>query len=148
MSEEDVKWIHDTTGRFSRRPWYPQAYLDEKCEQILFEFLNELYGQITVPVPTGALIKLIERDARELKLYADLTQVEEGLLGVTFFDPPQKAEVRIAGKLYTDPHGAHLLRFTLAHEYIHVQVHDPLLSAAGEREAPGAALCGRRDADA
>lgn len=131
MSEEDVKWIHDTTGRFRRRPWYPQAYLDEKCEQILFEFLTELYDQITVPVPTGALIKLIERDAKELKLYADLTKVEEGLLGVTFFDPPAKPEVRIAGKLYRDPNGAHLLRFTLAHEYMHVQVHDPLYQRAG-----------------
>jgi hypothetical protein len=44
-----------------------------------------------VPVPTGALIKLIERDAHELKLYADLTKVEEGLLGVTFFDPPARS---------------------------------------------------------
>jgi transcriptional regulator with XRE-family HTH domain len=28
---------------------YTQAYLDARCEQILFEFLTELYGQITVP---------------------------------------------------------------------------------------------------
>ena len=77
--------------------------MDQRCEHLLFAFLNELYGQVTVPVPTGALIKLIERDAHELKLYADLTQVEEGLLGVTLFDPPAKPEVRIAGKLYRDP---------------------------------------------
>jgi uncharacterized protein DUF955 len=113
-------------------PLYPLSYLDQRCEHLLFEFLNELYGQVTVPVPTGALIKLIERDARPpLNPYADLSQVEEGLLGVTFFDPPAKPEVRIAGKLYRDPHGAHLLRFTLAHEYIHVQVHDPLYQRAG-----------------
>lgn len=118
--------MRDATGRFSRRPWYTQAYLDERCEQILFEFLNELYGQITIPVPTGALIKLIERDARELNLYADLTQVEEGLLGVTFFDPPRKPEVRIARALYEDAKGAHRFRFTLAHEYMHVRVHNPL----------------------
>jgi len=63
MSEEDIEfeWIPDTTGRFRHRPWYTQAYLDERCEQLLFEFLTQLYGQITVPVPTGALIKLIER---------------------------------------------------------------------------------------
>jgi hypothetical protein len=97
MSEDDIEfeWIRDSTGRFRRRPWYTQAYLDQRCEQILFEFLYELYGQITIPVPTGALIKLIERDARELNLYADLTKVEEGLLGVTFFEPPGKPEVRI-----------------------------------------------------
>jgi hypothetical protein len=105
--------------------------MDQRCEHLLFAFLNELYGQVTVPVPTGALIKLIERDAHELKLYADLTQVEEGLLGITLFDPPAKPEVRIAGKLYRDPYGAHLLRFTLAHEYIHVQIHDPFYQRAG-----------------
>jgi hypothetical protein len=132
MSEEDLEfeWIHDTTGRFRRRPWYTQAYLDQCCERILFEFLNELYGQITVPVPTGALIKLIERDARELNLYADLTKVEEGLLGVTFFDPPGKPEVRIARALYEDAKGVHRCRFTLAHEYVHVRVHNPLYQKA------------------
>jgi hypothetical protein len=131
MSEEDVKWVRDITGRFSRRPWYTQAYLDERAEQILFEFLNELYGQVTIPVPTGALIKLIERDALELNLYSDLTKVEQGLWGVTFFEPPKKPEVRIAGKLYRDPNGAHPVRFTLAHEYIHVYVHNPLYQQAG-----------------
>ena len=125
----------NATGRFSRRRWYTQAYLDERCEQILFEFLNDLYGQITVPVPTGALIKLIERDVRELNLYADLTQVEEGLLGVTFFDPPRKPEVRIARALYEDAKGAHRLRFTLAHEYMHVSVHNPLYQGAAIPEA-------------
>jgi hypothetical protein len=128
MSEDDIEfeWIRDSTGRFRRRPWYTQAYLDQRCEQILFEFLYELYGQITIPVPTGALIKLIERDARELNLYADLTEVEEGLLGVTFFEPPGKPEVRIARALYEDLRILHRCRFTLAHEYIHVCVHDPL----------------------
>lgn len=132
MSEEDVKWVRDTTGRFERRPWYSQAYLDRRCEEILFEFLHELYGQITVPVPTSAIIKLIERSARPpVNLYADLSKVEERIWGVTFFDPPNKPEVRIAGQLSRDPHGAHLLRFTLAHEYIHVRVHNSLYQEAG-----------------
>jgi hypothetical protein len=130
MSEEDVRWTRDATGRFSRRPWYTQAYLDERCEQILSEFLNQLYGQVTIPVPTGALIKLIERDARELNLYADLSKVEEGLLGVTFFDPPRKPEVRIARALHEDAKGAHRFRFTLAHEYMHVRIHNPLYQEA------------------
>jgi hypothetical protein len=132
MSEENVRWIADSTGRFTRRPWYPQPYLDRRCEEILFEFLNSLYGQVTIPVPTGAIIKLIERDARPpLDLYADLSKVEERIWGVTFFDPPRKPEVRIAGSLYRDPHGSHLPRFTLAHEYFHVRVHNPLYQRAG-----------------
>ena len=117
-------------GRFRRRPWDTQAYLDERCEQILFEFLKELYGQITVPVPTGALIKLIERDAREFNLYADLTKVEDGLLGVTFFDPPGKPEVRIARAQYEDARAVNRCRFTLAHEYAHVCIHNPLYQTA------------------
>jgi IrrE N-terminal-like domain len=131
MSEEDVKWIPDDSGRFTTRPWYSQAYLDQRCEHILFEFLNELYGHITLPLPTGALIKLIERDAKELNLHADLTQVEPRILGVTDFEPPTKPKVSIAGKLYRDPHAAHLFRFTLAHEYIHVRAHGPLYQQAG-----------------
>jgi IrrE N-terminal-like domain len=132
MSEEEVKWVRDTTGRFDRRPWYSQAYLDRRCEEILFEFLNQLYGQATIPVPTATLIKLIERDAKPpVDLYADLGKVEPNIWGVTFFEPPNKPEVRIAGNLYRDPHGSHLLRFTLAHEYLHVHLHNPLYQQAG-----------------
>lgn len=47
-------------------------------------------------------------------------------MGVTFFDPPGKPEVRIARALYEDSKGVHRCRFTLAHEYIHVHVHNPL----------------------
>jgi hypothetical protein len=147
MSEEDVKWVRDTTGRFSRRPWYTQAYLDERAEQILFEFLNDLYGQVTIPVPTGALIKLIERDALEVNLYSDLTKVEQGLWGVTFFEPPKKPEVRIAGKLYRDPNGAHPVRFTPAHEYIHVYVHNRFINRRAARTATSSAVRATRRSD-
>ena len=46
--------IRDTTGRFSCRPYYEQTYLDENCERLIFDFPNELYGQITLPMHTGA----------------------------------------------------------------------------------------------
>jgi hypothetical protein len=132
MSEEEIRWVRDNTGRFERRPWYTEAYLDRCCEQVLFEFLNHLYGQVTIPVPTAAIIKLIERDAKPpLNLYADLSKVEEHIWGVTFFRPPEKPEVRIARKLYRDPHASHLLRFTLAHEFLHVLLHNPLYQQSG-----------------
>jgi hypothetical protein len=132
MSEEDVKWVRDTTGRFSRRPWYSQAYLDRRAEEILFDFLKELYGHVTTPVPTGALTKLIERDARELNLYANLKRAELGLLGVTNFEPPKRPVVRIDRTLFEDAKGVNRFRFTLAHEYMHVLVHNPLYNGAGE----------------
>lgn len=121
-------WVRDTTGRFHRRPYYQQSFLDQRCERLIFDFLRLLYGQITIPVPNGALIKLVERDAGDLNLYAELP---EGVLGVTYFDPPRKPRVRIAGTLFHDARRLHRLRFTLAHEYAHVVIHAPLYLRAG-----------------
>jgi hypothetical protein len=123
-----MRWVRDTTGRFSRRPYYRQDYLDQRCEQLIFAFLNELYGQITIPVPNGAILKLIERDARDLNLYAELP---ESVLGVTYFDPPRKPTVRIARSLFEDPRQLHRIRFTLCHEYGHVRIHAPLYQRSG-----------------
>jgi hypothetical protein len=122
-----MRWVRDTTGRFSRRPYYQQADLDERCERLLFDFLTGLYGQITLPVPNGALIKLLERDADALDLYADL---HEGILGVTDFNPPRKPRVRIARELFLDSKRLHRLRFTFMHEYAHVWIHAPLYASA------------------
>ena len=74
------------------------------------------------------MIKLIERDAKELNVYADLA---EGIHGVTYFDPPRKPKVRIARELFTESWRVHRLRFTLAHEYAHVRIHAPLYNSAG-----------------
>jgi hypothetical protein len=59
-----MKWVPDRTGRFERRPYYEHDELDGECERLIAEFLIEFYGQMPVPIPTGALLKLIERDAR------------------------------------------------------------------------------------
>lgn len=126
-----MDWIRDTTGRFSRRPYYHNAFLDENCERLIFDFLNELYGQITVPVPNGALLKLIERDARDLNVYADLSSEGDGVEGVTYFEPPQKPRVSIARELFVDSRRVNRLRYTLAHEYGHVRIHAPLYARAG-----------------
>jgi len=121
-------WVRDNTGRFRRRPYYRQSVLDQRCERLMCEFLQLLYGQVTIPVPNGALIKLVERDARDLDLYAELP---EGVLGVTYFDPPHKPQVRIARSLFEDTRRLHRFRFTLAHEYAHVVLHAPLYLRLG-----------------
>ena len=131
--------------RFTRRPWYPQPYLDRRCEEILFEFLNPLYGQVTIPGSTGAIIKLIERDARPpLDLYADLSKVEGRIWGVTFFDPPRKPEVRIAGSLYRDPQ-AFIFAFYPGSRILSRPGPQPTLSAGWQRQPRRAALFRRRD---
>ena len=53
-------WVKDNTGRFLRRPSYQQSFLDRRCERLIITFLIRLYGRVTIPVPSGALIKLLE----------------------------------------------------------------------------------------
>src|SRR5205807_2385397 len=90
QGEEAMKWVRDNTQRFERRPFYEQAELDVEAERLVTEFSSHFYGQMLVPIPTGALTKLIERDADTLDLYADLTSEGEGVEAVTYFAPKFK----------------------------------------------------------
>jgi Zn-dependent peptidase ImmA (M78 family) len=121
-----VKYIRDTTGRFSLRPYYEQIELDYECEQIITEFMRERYGNLILPIPTDALTKLIERDAADLDLYADLSGEAPGVQGVTDFYPDQKPKVRIAQELSEQEWREHRLRTTATHEYGHVKFHNHL----------------------
>jgi hypothetical protein len=128
-----VKYIRDVTGRFGVRPYYEAAYIDAECERLMTEFMRERYGGLTLPIPTDALTKLIERDASDLDLYADLSDEEAFIDGVTdfFLDPDLKPAVRIAKGLSEEGRRETRLRTTLTHEYFHVKFHGPLY----EREA-------------
>ncbi len=121
-----MKWLPDSTGRFEKRPYFEQDELDRDCERLVADFLDDLYGQMLVPVPTGALLKLIERDAADLDLYADLANEGDGVEGVTYFFPTGKPKVRIMRALTEQRHRAHRLRNILAHEYVHVWLHSSL----------------------
>ena len=121
-------WVNDNTGPFLRRPCYQQSFLDRRCERLIVASLMRLYGQVTVPVLSGALIKLVERYAPDLDLYA---QLPEGVLGVTQFDPPRKPRVQNERTLFEDGRRVHRLRFTRAHECAHVVIHAPLYLRAG-----------------
>ena len=67
-----MKLVHDITGRFRERPHYELDELEEECEQTAFTFLEEQYGQVLIPIPTNALVVLIEQYAEDLDLFADL----------------------------------------------------------------------------
>ena len=121
-----MKYIHDATGRFSLRPYYDQTELDHECERIISEFMREMYGDLILPIPTDALTKLIERDAADLDLYADLSGYGSGVQGITDFYPGQKPTVCIAKELSEQEWRAHRLRTTLTHEYGHVKFHSHL----------------------
>lgn len=120
-----MKYIHDTTGRFHMRPYYEADELDLECERIITEFMQERCGELILPIPTDILTKLIERDAEDLDLYADLSAEGSDVQGVTDFYPGQKPHVRIAEELSQDRY-EHRLRTTLTHEYGHVWFHKAL----------------------
>jgi hypothetical protein len=121
-----VKYVPDTTHRFRLRPHFEPKELDEECEHIITDFMQELHGRLILPLPTDDLTKLIERDAADLDLYADLTNEGADVEGVTSFQPNQKPIVRISTHLSEGNCSEHRLRTTLTHEYGHVKFHAPL----------------------
>jgi hypothetical protein len=118
-------WVPDATGRFRKRPYFFEEALNRRCERAIRRFTENLYGHFTVPVPTGALIKLIEKHAAHLYLYSDLSGEGDGVEGVTYFLAGERPIVKIARQLYEDPVRANRLRYTLAHEFGHVYFHAP-----------------------
>ncbi len=91
--------------------------------------MENRYDGLTLPIPTDALMNLIERDARDLDCYADLTTAGPGVDGLTRFSPGSKPKVRIARELSEPGKNEHRLRTTLSHEYAHVMLHSPLWEA-------------------
>jgi len=144
-------WIHDSTGRFGKQPYYDAREFDLDCERTISEFLIERHGDLVLPIPTDTLTKLLERDASDLDLYADLGDGDDAdIEGVTDFVIGEKPRVRIRASLSSDPRRENRLRTTLTHEYGHVKYHDPLyqLKACNLRlfdEEPPAPLRCQRD---
>lgn len=121
-----MKWISDSTRRFPRRPFYLPGELDEFCEHTITCFMSEQHGRLILPIPTDTITKLIERDAADLDLYADLSDEGWEIEGVTDFYPSEKPRVRIAKELSEQEWRVHRLRTTLSHEYGHIKLHAPL----------------------
>lgn len=88
--------------------------------------MGERYGHLTLPIPTDALMNLIERDAEDLDLYADLSNEGPSVDGLTRFFHGSKPKVLIAQELSLPGRSEHQLRTTLSHEYAHVMLHDRL----------------------
>src|ERR1700730_9789408 len=121
-----MKWVRDATGRFPKRPHYLPEELDAECEEIVRGFLLDRYGSVEYPIRTDDLTVLLERDAEDLDLYADLSKEEGQVEGVTDFRLGKKPRVKIAARLSNAPNLENRLRTTLTHEYGHVRFHDLL----------------------
>lgn len=124
-----IRYYPDNTGRFAKRPYYENDELDRQCERVVTEFMEDRHDGLTLPIPTDALMNLIERDAEDLDCYADLSSAGPGVDGLTRFFPGRKPEVRIARELSLPGRSEHRMRTTLSHEYAHVMLHDRLWEA-------------------
>jgi hypothetical protein len=118
-----VTYVRDLTGRFQQRPHYKPEELDRECESVITGFLKGLYGVARYPVDTEDLKTLIERDAEDLDVYADLSIYGPDVEGVTEFKPGRKPAVKIASVLTEDERRENRLRTTLTHEWGHVHFH-------------------------
>ena len=123
-----VRMVPDRTGRFAQRPHYRPEELDRECEELITQFLRNLHGKARFPVDTDDLTKLIERDADDLDLYADLSHLGPSVEGVTEFHPGRRPTVRVSADLSNDPRRENRLRTTLTHEFGHLHFHSYLWS--------------------
>jgi Zn-dependent peptidase ImmA (M78 family) len=121
-----VTFVRDHTGRFQQRPHFKPEELDRECESIITGFLKQLHGDVRYPIDTEDLKNLIERDAEDLDVYADLSVYGADVEGVTEFHPGSKPAVKIASILTEDARRENRLRTTLTHEYGHVHFHSYL----------------------
>ncbi|MFL6283677.1 MAG: ImmA/IrrE family metallo-endopeptidase [Pyrinomonadaceae bacterium] len=113
----------------AKREWTHEE-LDFMAEFIVRDLMSTRYSVFSHPVPTDALIRLIEQDAGDLDLYSDLSGHGENVIGFTYIYKDMRPEVFIAKDLSEEPKREHELRRTLAHEYGHVKLHSRLLDTA------------------
>lgn len=122
-----MKWVKDTTGRFSERPYYGDKELDIECESLVASFLTQKYGSVSFPLSTEDLTILIEQQVSDLDIYADLSAEGADVEGMTLFPRGKKPQVLIDQKLSSQDSRENRLRTTLSHELGHVKLHGFLI---------------------
>jgi Zn-dependent peptidase ImmA (M78 family) len=122
-----MKLLRDPLGRPIPHIYFKTQDLDERCERKIVAFMNRHCGGFRLPIPTDDLIRLIEMEADDLDMYADLPEEQDGH---TDFYADRKPRVMIAKRL-SDPRYENRLRMTLGHEYGHVWFYAPLWRKSG-----------------
>jgi len=125
-----VRWVSDRTERFLQRPYYEPEEIDHLCEEIVTGFLQDRHGSVSYPIATNDLTVLIEREAQDVDLYADLSSEGHDVEGLTDFIPGERPKVRIARELSEQPWRENRLRTTLTHELGHVTMHSPFYAGS------------------
>jgi hypothetical protein len=134
--------------RQPRPVFYTREQLDDLCERIIVGFCMERYGQELNPIPTDALLQLLEEHAHDVDQTADLP---EGIHGVTEYYWDRKPDVKIDARLTQQHWRETRRRSTLTHECSHVIQHAPLWRALGPEsptEGPIAVSCRCEESEA
>lgn len=120
------KLVRDITGKFHHRPHYEPRELDMECEKIVCDFLRTIYGQVTFPISTDDLTKLVDKFTSDFDQYADLTQYGPNVDGLTEFYAKVKPKIFVAARLSESSAHENRLRTTMTHELGHAIFHDYL----------------------
>lgn len=118
-----MKWVKDRTGRFPCRPHYLPEELDADCEKCVADFLLQRHNKVQYPISTDDLTVFMETITDDLDLYADLSQEDGEVEGVTYFFPGHRPKVKISKELSLQPRMLNRFRTTLTHEFGHVKFH-------------------------
>jgi Zn-dependent peptidase ImmA (M78 family) len=119
-----VKWVRDRTGRFVQRPHYDPDEINGECENVITTFVRQRHGGVAFPIETDDLVVLLEREANDVDIYADLSAEGPDVEGVTYFNPSAKPDVKIARHLAEEHWAIHRFRTTATHELGHVKFHN------------------------
>ena len=114
---------HTTQNRQPRPDFLTREQLDELCERIIFSFCMERYGQELTPVPTEALLQLLDQHAQDIDQLAELP---DGVDGVTLYYWDRKPDVKIDWRLTRQHWREARRRSTITHECSHAIQHAPL----------------------
>lgn len=85
------------------------------------------------PVTSDDLVALIEHHAEDLNVYDDISHMGHGVEGATLFEVGRRPSVSVSPKL-SESANQNRFKSTLAHEFGHVYLHDPMFQ---ERNAAG-----------
>ena len=86
-------WAADSTSLLQDRS------VGRQCEGIIISFMERRSGGFRLPIPTDELTRLIEEEADDLDLDA---QLPDGVEGLTDFFADRRPKVRIAEELSTE----------------------------------------------
>jgi hypothetical protein len=61
-----MKLLRDPLGRPIKRLYFKTEELDERCEQIIVDFMHRRSAGYRLPIPTDDIIRMIEAEADDL----------------------------------------------------------------------------------